>query len=134
MSSNAATVDGTTVHGPNDKYEVDVSDVWLAIGIDNQDAWTLPDDTLLQRVLEAVIEVEAISGPNVAPQNKKTVVVALAAQFTLSQEGEQMVESMDALDVSVEYDVNAQQAQIESRVDRLLDALREKGKFVFRSY
>ena len=122
------------VSAPDGSYEVAIGEVWVATGIDDEAGWTLPDATIEHRIREAMLEVESVAGPNADPQDKKTVVISLAAQFTLEQEGDQMMSSMEALDVSIDFDADAQRQQLESRSEKLLDAIRPDGVFHFRSH
>lgn len=124
----------TVVESPDGSYSVSVTDVWLAMGVDSAEARTLPDGTVRIRIEEAMTVIEDIAGPNATSLQKKQAVRALAGEKVLTQDGERFMSSMQALDVQIDYDMDAKTDELTTHAEELKDAVRPDGQFVFRSY
>lgn len=120
------------VESPDEKYSVSVQEVWEVADVP-EEARTVGNARVIQAIKEAMIEVEDAAADDTPPQNRETVVLSRASMALLENNGEAVTESMSALDVSISYDVEANIARLDERTDRLMDAIKPKGEFVFRS-
>lgn len=126
--------DPTTVESPEGDYSVSITEAWISVGVDEVVARNLPDMTARMRIEEALTIVEDVAGPNATPLQKKQAVRALASEKLLTQDADRFMSSMEALDVSIDFDMDAKQSELTTLSEELMDVIRPDGQFIFRSY
>lgn len=126
--------DPTVVDSPDGEYSVSVAETWLSVGVDEVAARNLPDMTAKIRIEESLTIVENAASENATPLQKKQAVRALAAEKLLTQDADRFMSSMQALDVSIDFDMDAKQSELTTLSNELMDVIRPDGQFVFRSY